>query len=204
MAMLLAEAHSFSIEWQLSTSYLKYLDLLVRASGQITIIILLYYTRKKITGQLWRGIRPIQTSCLKLWWATELVIGIFCWAVRETVRNYLYVSAGPLSLINIWVFTNLLDSLWAEKHTVNIKRVKCHFQVLWLQMVWGSVRYFWLLFFFVLLFLIRNSRVIESGTFHCQMIANRRITLKAPFKSFPRAIFSLDQLFFLQGKTVVE
>lgn len=58
--------------------------------------------------------------------------------------------------------------------------------------------------FFGLLFLIRNSRVIESGTFHCQMIANRQITLKAPFKSFPRAIFSLDQLFFLQGKTVVE
>lgn len=57
---------------------------------------------------------------------------------------------------------------------------------------------------FVLLFVIRNSRVIESGTFHCQMIASRQITLKVPFKSSPRTMFSLDQLLFLQGKTVVE
>lgn len=50
--------------------------------------------------------------------------------------------------------------------------------------------------FFVLLFLIRNSRVIESGTFHCQMITSRQITLKVPFRCSHHAVFSLNQLLF--------
>jgi len=58
--------------------------------------------------------------------------------------------------------------------------------------------------FFALLFLIRISRVIESGTFHYQMTASREITLKAPFKCYPRTLFSLDQLLFLQANTVME
>lgn len=114
----------------------------------------------------------------------------------------MYVSAGPLSIINIWGFTNLLRSMSRKAHCEH-QESEVSFSSSLTSDGFGKCKVF-LTGFFVLLFLIRKSRVIESGTFHCQMTVSRQIILKAPFKCPPHAIFSIDQLLFLQGKIVVE